>query len=183
MKSIEKLVNQPYISSVISVETNQLFPYLSRYLPYTSLLKIFSREKISSLNKEEQELIERIKNPNKYNITALNAWTNYIHWVCHIMPEGKSQDDQIRLYVALENFTRTMLDERVFYDKKEYMNFWVYYIDLSRDGLDMLNFLKKKKVALRSIKLHTSIALIYERFHEFKKANEAYLEGFAAGKV
>ena len=181
MKSIEKLVNQPYTSSVISVETNQLFPYLSRYLPYTSLLKIFSREKISSLNKEEQELIERIKNPNKYNITALNAWTNYIHWVCHIMPEGKSQDDQIRLYVALENFTRTMLDERVFYDKKEYMNFWVYYIDLSRDGLDMLNFLKKKKVALRSIKLHTSIALIYERFHEFKKANEAYLEGFAAG--
>ena len=65
MKSIEKLVNQPYTSSVISVETNQLFPYLSRYLPYTSLLKIFSREKISSLNKEEQELIERIKNPNK----------------------------------------------------------------------------------------------------------------------
>ena len=154
MKSIEKLVNQPYTSSVISVETNQLFPYLSRYLPYTSLLKIFSREKISSLNKEEQELIERIKNPNKYNITALNAWTNYIHWVCHIMPEGKSQDDQIRLYVALENFTRTMLDERVFYDKKEYMNFWVYYIDLSRDGLDILHFLQKKEALNYILQLH-----------------------------
>ena len=181
MKSIEKLANQPCTSSVINVETNQLFPYLSRYLPYTSLLKIYSREKLSSLNKEEQDLIERIKNPNKYNITALNAWTNYIHWVCHIMPEGKSQDDQIRLYITLENFTRSMLDEKVFYDKKEYMNFWVYYIDLSRDGLDILNFLKKKKVAFRSFALHISIALIYERFHEFKKANEAYLEGFAAG--
>lgn len=181
MKSIEKLANQPCTSSVINVETNQLFPYLSRYLPYTSLLKIYPREKLSSLNKEEQDLIERIKNPNKYNITALNAWTNYIHWVCHIMPEGKSQDDQIRLYIALENFTRSILDEKVFYDKKEYMNFWVYYIDLSRDGLDILNFLKKKKVAFRSFALHISIALIYERFHEFQKANEAYLEGFAAG--
>ena len=60
MKSIEKLVNQPYTSSVISVETNQLFPYLSRYLPYTSLLKIFSRENISSLNKEEQELMDKL---------------------------------------------------------------------------------------------------------------------------
>lgn len=45
------------------------------------------------------------------------------------------------------------------------------------DDIEMINFMKKHEICTKNYRLYNSMAVIYEKNHEFKKANQAYLEG------
>ena len=36
----------------------------------------------------------------------------------------------MRTFLVIKNYTKTMVDEKIYYNNKEYISFWVYYIDM-----------------------------------------------------
>lgn len=166
----------PTLSSVIYPEKEKSFKYLSKYLKYTPIDKIYKGEIISELITKEKLFHYKITNYSQYKITQLKAWSEYISWVQTIIP--KAYEDELRLYLTLENYTRSMITEKVFYDSKGFLFYILLYIDMCKDDIDIIKQFYKNGICHKNYLLYDSFSILYEKFHDFKNANNIYLTGF-----
>ena len=49
---------------------------------------------------------------------------------------------------------------------------------MCRDDIDILKYMMKNNICTHNYFLYESIAIIYEKYHDFENANQAYLKGF-----
>lgn len=176
MTTLQNITKLPFLFSLINPEKEKIFPYLSSYLQYTPAEKLYTKDNIKDLITKEKLYHDAIINSPQYKMTQLKAWSNYIKWICNIIPE--IYNEQMRTFLVLENYTKTMVDEKIYYNNKEYISFWVYYIDMCRDDIDILKYMMKNNICTHNYFLYESIAIIYEKYHDFENANQAYLKGF-----
>jgi len=113
-----------------------------------------------------------IQFPENYKTTISSAWANYVSWIKSIFP-----NDLLRLFFLLENFTKLMIQESHLMADFSYYEYWLAYIDMSLDGIDILKYMKNNNTYSNYYGLYDAFAYIYEKHHDFKLANEAYLEG------
>lgn len=163
------------LTSIVNPENNAIFEYLSQYLTYTKIEKICLKERIEDLIKKEKIIQDMITNNCQYKMSKLSSWTNYINWVVQLIPE--IYKEQLRLFLVLETFTKSMLSESIFYSNKDYISYWIYYIDMCRDDLEILQYLFKNQICAKNYFLYESMAIIFEKFHDFRQANKCYLDG------
>lgn len=176
MTTLQNIAKLPFLPSLINPEKEKIFPYLSSFLQYTPAEKLYTKDNIKDLITKEKLYHDSIINAPQYKMTQLKAWSNYIKWICNIIPE--IYNEQMRAFLVLENYTKSMINENIYYNNKDYISFWVYYIDMCRDDIDILKYMMKNDICTHNYFLYESIAIIYEKFHDFENANQAYLKGF-----
>jgi hypothetical protein len=166
--------------SIVTFENYKEIEYLSKfYKKHNS--NIHKSEK--DLLRNEKVLIDVIMYPQQYNSNFITAWKDYLAWVYSTF-----QNDKLRFYLVLENFTKsvslnTSQEFKELSNNPDFLNHWLNYADLSADDMEVLNFLKKNDLCSRCHILYQSIALLFEKQHDFHKANLMFLEGLDLPKI
>lgn len=164
---IQKLV---HLCSLVNPEKEKSFEYLSKYFNYTKLSQIEEEKLI----KKEKVIHDMILHPEQHNLSKFDAWCTYTQFVNSItLP--KSND--IRGFLVLEYLSRNMIYEKDLYLNYDFMSRIMQYAEKCADDIDFAIFLKKSDICTKNYFLYYSLAIFYEKNHEFKNANKCYLEG------
>ena len=164
------------LPNIMNPEKEISFKYLSQFLNYKPLNLIYSKEKIESLINNENKFHQIIKNPSNYNINKLSAWKMYISFIKDLIP--KEYNDNLRIFLVLENFTQKMYQEKEFYLEHDYISYWIFYADLCRDDIDILKTLLKKNICINNAEIYIALSYLYEKYHAFTYANDCFLQAF-----
>ena len=61
----------------------------------------------------------------------------------------KDLNDPLRAYFVLEYFTKDTVFDEEFYLNKDFIKLWVKYVNINRDGINMLISMQRKEFAQR----------------------------------
>jgi len=163
------------LTCLINPEQDKSFEYLCKFFKYTKVqnLKILKKITVDDLIKQEKIYHDMILNPAEHNVSRLNSWVNYILWIKKLFTK-----EDVRFFLVLENFTKSTTNEKEFYTQIEFVEHWIAYLDMCADDIEVMKYMKKNDICTRNTFFYQSMAILYEKSHEFQNANNAYLEGF-----
>lgn len=179
MASLSALIKKPNFLPLIPSHPSSLSKYLSTYLTFISPTSIYSSQALSSLLQIESAHLTNITTSSPSE-PLLKLWENYIKWSNSIIPP--SFKDTYHKYIALENFTKSMLSEHIYYNNDTYIDLWITYANYCRDDVEVLLYLEHKGICNLNWKMCYHIGKCYEKRNCFDKANEYYLKGIEIGK-
>jgi hypothetical protein len=120
-----------------------------------------------------------ICHPEQHGTTILKAWNQYIYiliryitWICKTFSES-----DMRYFLVLEYFTRSSMKDKNYSNDDLYLELWLKYLSKCGDGNEIFNFMKSNDLCTTNYLFYDSFALFYEKMHDFKRANSAYVEG------
>jgi hypothetical protein len=166
------------LKSVINLEKESCFEYLSKYISYISMEQLAIKFPLDELLKKEKIYHDMILNPNQYKVTRMRAWTEYIGFILKIF--GRAD---LRYFLVLENFTKSSCQDKENFNKEEFATFWLNYAELCEDALEVLKFMKKYQICTRLSFYYYGTAVLYEKEHDFHSANAVFLEGMEKNLV
>ena len=154
--------------SLVSPLKDKVYEYLDNF--YTSK----SIENTQELLTKEKSFIDVIIALESSKNSKIDAWKNYYKFVMKYFKK-----DKLRIFLFLEQFTKSMLIDREFYNHSDYLDFWIYYGNMCADEAEMFIFLKKREIGAKMAKFYYFMMIHYEQEHKFEKANEIMLEGLS----
>ena len=60
----------------------------------------------------------------------------------------KDLNDPLRAYFVLEYFTKDTVFDEEFYLNKDFIKLWVKYVNINRDGINMLISMQRKGISI-----------------------------------
>ena len=176
MSSLYSSIKRPQLLTIITPPPSSLFTYLTKFLSFIPLDSIYTSSKISTFIQTEKHYHSILSAPSQPQDTLISNWTSYLSWSKSLITP--LQSDTYRYYIALENFTKSMISEPLCYSNKKVLEYWITYVEQCYDGVDILLYLLKKGICVKNYFIYDSIAICYETKHDFDKANDIYLKGF-----
>ena len=82
----------------------------------------------------------------------------------------KDLNDPLRAYFVLEYFTKDTVFDEEFYLNKDFIKLWVKYVNINRDGINLIS-MQRKEFAY----LYEYLSVLYEIEHDFLSANKIFL--------
>ena len=86
----------------------------------------------------------------------------------------KDLNDPLRAYFVLEYFTKDTVFDEEFYLNKDFIKLWVKYVNINRDGINMLISMQRKGICSNPY-LYEYLSVLYEIEHDFLSANQIFL--------
>ena len=86
----------------------------------------------------------------------------------------KDLNDPLRAYFVLEYFTKDTVFDEEFYLNKDFIKLWVKYVNINRDGINMLISMQRKGICSNPY-LYEYLSVLYEIEHDFLSANKIFL--------
>ena len=86
----------------------------------------------------------------------------------------KDLNDPLRAYFVLEYFTKDTVFDEEFYLNKDFIKLWVKYVNINRDGINMLISMQRQGICSTPY-LYEYLSVLYEIEHDFLSANKIFL--------
>ena len=90
----------------------------------------------------------------------------------------KDLNDPLRAYFVLEYFTKDTVFDEEFYLNKDFIKLWVKYVNINRDGINLIS-MQRKEFAY----LYEYLSVLYEIEHDFLSANQIFLSAMKVSGV
>ena len=95
----------------------------------------------------------------------------------------KDLNDSLRAYFVLEYFTKDTVFDEEFYLNKDFIKLWVKYVNINRDGINMLISMQRKGICSKNPYLYEYLSVLYEIEHDFLSANQIFLSAMKVSGV
>ena len=95
----------------------------------------------------------------------------------------KDLNDPLRAYFVLEYFTKDTVFDEEFYLNKDFIKLWVKYVNINRDGINMLISMQRKGICSKNPYLYEYLSVLYEIEYDFLSANQIFLSAMKVSGV
>ena len=160
-------------SSIVNPEKEKYFDYIKLFFPDIPITTLCPNDDIKDLLLKEQKFISELKSGKD----KFEAWKSFMSWV------DKDLNDPLRAYFVLEYFTKDTVFDEEFYLNKEFIKLWVKYVNMNRDGINMLISMQRKGICSKNPYLYEYLSVLYEIEHDFPTANQIFLSAMKVSGV